>query len=74
MRGSLPQFLAALAGRIAMTDVLEKMGTAFMQNQVPPNWTKVSFLSLKPLSSWMEDLIKRINFFIDWVEKSYPPI
>lgn len=74
MRGSLPMFLSALAGRIAMTDVLEKMGTAFMQNQVPANWTKVSFLSLKPLSTWMEDLTKRVDFFNEWITNSYPPI
>jgi len=74
MRGSLPMFLAALAGRIAMTEVLEKMGTAFMANQVPPNWTKVSFLSLKPMSTWMEDLTKRIDFFVDWIDNGYPAI
>lgn len=74
MRSSLPNFKKALAGRIAMTDDLAAMGSAFMANQVPPNWTAKSFLSIKPLSSWVEDLTKRVGFFNDWVENTYPPI
>jgi dynein heavy chain len=36
-------------------------------NRVPKNWQKVSYPSLKPLSSWMKDLKLRINFLKDWL-------
>jgi len=74
MRSSLPMFLLALAGRIAMTEVLAAMGDSFLMNTVPGNWTKVSFLSIKPLSSWMNDLKARVDFFTKWIDQGNPPI
>lgn len=35
------------------------MYTSFMNNQVPALWTRVSFASLKSLSSWTKDLLFR---------------
>jgi len=64
----------ALAGKIVMTEDLDAMGTHFMANLVPPNWVKKSFLSMKPLSSWMEDLQRRIDFFNSWIDDGSPPI
>ena len=31
-------------------------------NQVPVVWEKKAYPSMKPLSSWYEDLIQRVNF------------
>jgi dynein heavy chain len=38
--------------------------------EVPENWRELSYLSLKPLASWFEDLIVRINFFQSWIENT----
>ena len=35
-------------------------------------WEKVSFVSLKQLSSWIEDVNNRINFINEWIEKGTP--
>lgn len=37
------------------------MYTSFMNNQVPALWTRVSFASLKSLSSWNKDLLFRCD-------------
>lgn len=39
-----------------------------MQNvEVPQNWVKVAYPSMKPLTSWYEDLIKRVEFMRKWL-------
>lgn len=74
MRDSLPEFLLALAGKKAMTDPLEDIGASLLVNKVPAMWVAKSFLSIKPLTSWFDDLQKRVEFFIDWIEKGKPSI
>jgi len=39
---------------------------------VPNNWAKVAYPSLKPLSSWYKDLIKRVDFMDDWLKNGNP--
>eukprot|EP00929_Paragymnodinium_shiwhaense_P038457 TRINITY_DN20312_c0_g1_i2.p1 TRINITY_DN20312_c0_g1~~TRINITY_DN20312_c0_g1_i2.p1 ORF type:complete len:524 (-),score=96.21 TRINITY_DN20312_c0_g1_i2:446-2017(-) len=65
----------AVKGLIVMTNELDDMFGSQMNNQVPAIWTKngIGYPSLKPLSSWFEDMILRFAFFQDWI-KSGPPI
>ncbi len=49
------------------------MYLAFLSNYLPPVWKKVSYSSLKPLSSWFNDLIYRVNEIKKWLEQSNPP-
>jgi len=61
MRESLLQLNDAIKGIALMSNELDKMFNCFLINKVPPNWHKLSFLSLKPLGAWNEDLIKRVE-------------
>ncbi len=45
-----------------MTDILEKIYISLTINQVPKEWEKRAYPSMKPLSSWYEDLIERVKF------------
>jgi len=38
-----------------------------MNNMVPELWKARSYPSLKPLSSWFEDLVRRTEFFRSWL-------
>ena len=52
-------------GRIVMNEELEIHGIKMLNNEVPPRWTEekgCGFLSIKPLSNWISDLINRIDF------------
>jgi hypothetical protein len=41
---------------------------------VPDLWIRVSYLSLKSLPGFVEDLAKRLHFFLDWIaEGPVPP-
>lgn len=73
MAGSLKNVKKALKGLIVMDDMLENLSNALFDQQVPVVWSGV-FLSLKPLTSWMADLGKRVTFLKDWVEFGEPNI
>ena len=42
------------------------------QNKVPAIWHKQSYLTMKPLSSYVDDLLKRIEFFQAWSRTAAP--
>lgn len=57
---------------IVMSSELDAMYTAFLNNQLPGLWEKVSFASLKSLGSWVSDLIFRVSFMRSWLVKGEP--
>jgi dynein heavy chain len=63
----------ALIGEVVMSEELEAMGTSMFDNLVPKSWAGVGFLSLKPLASWLQDLLDRIDFLQKWIDKGSPP-
>jgi len=48
------------------------MYLSLQNNQVPANWAKVAYPSLKPLASWYSDLKERIAFMDDWLMNGTP--
>ena len=62
MARSLSDLQRAIKGEILMSDELDRMYTALLNNQVPGNWETAAYPSLKPLASWVVDLHKRITF------------
>lgn len=53
----------AVQGLAVMTGPLETMQAALQQNRVPAQWHAAGYPSLKPLGSWVADLVQRIAFF-----------
>jgi dynein heavy chain len=72
MKRSLEDLDKAINGFIVMSAELDSMYVAFQNNQVPPNWSSVGYLCLKPLSTWYLDLIERIAFFESWIKEGQP--
>jgi dynein heavy chain len=62
----------ALVGEVVMSEDLDQMGGSLFDNQVPLSWATKGFLSLKPLGSWMVDLLERVDFLTKWIEKGSP--
>lgn len=69
---SLTSLQNAINGLEIMSEELDKMYSAFLKNQVPPNWVVVAYPSLKPLSSWVVDLIERVEFMRKWLMDGHP--
>ena len=74
LHSSLRDVRKALKGEVVMTSELEKMGTSLFNNQVPEMWSKVAYPSLKPLATWVPDLIKRLEFIQRWFENGKPVV
>lgn len=48
------------------------MARAFNDDRVPAQWEGVGYPSLKPLSSWMPDLLLRVEFIARWLYEGAP--
>jgi len=73
MRRSLQEGLKALKGLVVMSPELEEVTTAIFDNQVANMWAGKAYPSLKPLSSWVIDLLERVKFINAWIDEGPPP-
>jgi dynein heavy chain len=72
MKRSLIDIEQAIKGYIVMSETLDAMYVKIQNNQVPLNWSKVAYPSLKPLSSWYKDMLQRVKFMYDWLMEGNP--
>jgi dynein heavy chain len=72
MTQTLKQVIQAVKGLIVMSTELEQILDNIYDNKVPSAWKKYSYPSLKPLSSWFEDFLKRIQFMQSWIDLGHP--
>jgi dynein heavy chain len=69
---TLPMTIKALAGLVVMSTELDLMVKNMYINRVPDNWTAKAYPSLKPLSSWAEELFERVGFVSTWIKEGIP--
>lgn len=74
MKESLTNVKKALKGQIVMSEEMEGVANSLHDNYVPVLWADKGFLSLKPLSSWTQDLVARITFLQNWIDQGTPNI
>lgn len=55
-----------------MSEELDSMYVSIQNGQVPKNWEKVAYPSLKPLPTWYKDLLERVAFMQDWLVNGAP--
>lgn len=70
---SLSNIKKAIKGLVVMSSELETVYTSFLNNQVPQLWAKAAYPSLKPLGSWVKDLVLRLHFIGRWLKQGKPP-
>ncbi len=64
----------AIKGLVVMSAELEAMGNSMVIGRVPQLWARVAYPSLKPLGSWVTDLLARIDFLsVEWYNKGTAP-
>lgn len=72
VRDSLENCNKAIDGMIVMSSELESLSNNILDNKVSNIWHSVSYPSLKPLGSWINNLVDRLNFMNTWIEKGHP--
>ena len=55
-----------------MSEDLDSMYISILNSQVPKNWEKVAYPSLKPLATWYKDLLERVIFMNSWLMNGQP--
>lgn len=73
MKDMLVNVQRALIGEVVMSEDLEAMSESLFNNLVPEAWApNLGFLSLKPLASWVIDLLDRVQFLQKWIDAGPP--
>jgi len=70
---SLAELKLGLLGSLNMSDLMEALLKALQLQQVPANWTKVGYPSLKGLAGWFGDMLLRQKQLFDWTDGSGCP-
>lgn len=60
--------------QVVMSADLEQVGNAMYEGRVPPLWIAKSYPSMKPLGSYITDLIERLAMLSKWIEHGPPPV
>ncbi|GKT17068.1 Dynein axonemal heavy chain 1 [Aduncisulcus paluster] len=72
VRDSLKMLKKAIAGIVVMSSEYEEVYYSLQANLVPVMWEEKAYPSLKPLASWVEDLLERISFIQTWIDRGIP--
>lgn len=57
-----------------MIPVLEKIHRQMSIGKLPEAWASKSYPSLKPLGSYINDLLARLSFFQKWIDEGEPQV
>ncbi|XP_041458176.1 dynein heavy chain 3, axonemal-like isoform X7 [Lytechinus variegatus] len=74
VRSSLQDIRKAMKGLVVMSAELEDVFDSMMVGKVPGMWAAKSYPSLKPLGSYITDLLARLQFFKDWIRDGMPTV
>ncbi|XP_078044753.1 dynein axonemal heavy chain 7 isoform X4 [Augochlora pura] len=72
VKTSLQNIQRAVQGLIAMSLELEDIYDAILTSKIPELWKQYSYPSLKPLGSYVHDLLQRLEFLRKWYDDGPP--
>eukprot|EP00744_Colponema_vietnamica_P001777 GILI01002901.1.p1 GENE.GILI01002901.1~~GILI01002901.1.p1 ORF type:complete len:507 (-),score=114.70 GILI01002901.1:70-1590(-) len=73
MRATLEELSLGLKGELSMTSAMQELQDQIFMARVPSVWEPVSFMSQRPLPSWVENFQARNQQLLDWVPEMQSP-
>lgn len=73
VRSTLQSAEKAVKGLVVMSQELERLSGSLMDGKVPDAWHAKAYPSLKPLGSWVNDLLDRLAFLQRWIDDGSAP-
>lgn len=73
IRSSLATLSKTLKGLVVMSANIETLSINFFNQKMPVLWAPSSYPTMKPLNSYFNDLVDRLNMLQSWMDNG-PPI
>jgi len=76
IRGSLAELALGLKGDLSMSEEMDAMVAALSADRVPSRWASMASPSLRPLRSWVQNLIACHTQLVEWAANpsALPPV
>jgi dynein heavy chain len=66
MKRSLLELDLGLKGDLTMSAPMERIMVSMANDGVPASWEKLAYPSLRPLASWIGNMLARVQQLVDW--------
>ncbi|KAH8945969.1 hypothetical protein BDL97_12G068400 [Sphagnum fallax] len=73
IRSSLVTVQKTLRGLVVMSADIDKLITNIFQSKMPVMWAPYSYPTMKPVSSYFQDLLDRLKMLQNWFDVGPPP-
>ncbi|CAM6003157.1 unnamed protein product [Sphagnum balticum] len=73
IRSSLVRVRKTLRGSVVMSADIDKLITNIFQSKMPVMWAPYSYPTMKPVSSYFQNLLDRLKMLQNWFDVGPPP-
>jgi len=73
VKATLQELELGLKGALSITANMQLLSNELFMDKLPTAWTTESFLSMRPLPSWIDNFLSRNQQLLDWIPEMTTP-